>query len=317
MGSTRKGPTINNTWNPLCKMARRARSAERPGNPDEILYRLTEVLQNALTNPLPPMRVEREKFQPPSFDGTGDVNFFIHQFEDVAAANEWGGGPARIHLRAALKDSATACGQAETVEGIMTALRARFGMTSREAKAKLATLRRDSKTTLQEHAERVEKLVGIAYAEFPRQHIDAMKLDMFHTTLGHPYLQRHLLAVQAPTLEAAIHAGNEFLQIKTYTEGGSSIRQVEEEEAEKADSARAISSPLDTLLLAMSKLTEEVQAPKTTQRNQPAPVTERRPVRCFGCNKEGHVRRQCPTKPQRTSAPSQRRQTGNEYGPQQ
>ena len=298
-------------------MARRARSAERPGNPDEILYRLTEVLQNALTNPLPPLRAERERFKPPSYDGTGDVNFFIRQFEDVATANEWGRGPARIHLRAALKDSAVACGQAETVEGIMAALRARFGMTSREAKAKLAMLRRDHKTSLQEHAETVEKLVSIAYAEFPPQHIENMKLDLFHTTLGHAYLQRHLLAIQAPTLEAAIHAGNEFLQIKTHADGGASIRQVEEDELEVPGSTRAISTPLDTLLLAMSKLTEEVQALKLGQSNRSMPPAERRPVRCFGCNKDGHVRRHCPTKPWPEAPSTQKRQTGNGHGPQQ
>lgn len=297
-------------------MSRRARSSERIGNLDEILYRLTEVLQNAIANPGPPPRVDREKFSPPSFDGTGDVNFFIRQFEDVAVANEWNRGAIRIHLRACLKDAATACGQAETIEGIMTALRARFGMTAREAKAKIAVLRRDNKTTLQEHAEKVEKLVSIAYADFPHQHVTDMKLDLFHTTLGHPYLQRHLLAIQAPTMEAAIHAGNEFLQIKTHADG-SSIRQVEEEELEAPNAARAVSTPLDTLLLAVSKLTEEVQALKLEQQAKATLSTERRPVRCFGCNKEGHVRRYCPTKPWSETPSSQRRPAGNGYGPQQ
>ena len=151
---------------------RRARSADPPGHPDDVLHRLADVLQTALANPVRQARVEREKFRPPVFDGTGDVNFFIRQFEDVTTANEWEEGAARIHLRAALTDTATACGQAETLEGIFNALRARFGMTSREAKASLITLRRDSKTSLQEHAEQVEKLVNIAYADFPRQHRD-------------------------------------------------------------------------------------------------------------------------------------------------
>ncbi len=296
-------------------MARRARSAGRPENPGEILYRLTEVLQNVISNPLPPPRAEREKFKPPSFDGTGDVNFFIHQFEDVASANEWGMGPARIHLRAALRDSATTCGQAETVEGIIAALRARFGMTSREAKAKLVTLKRDSKTTLQEHAEKVEKLVSIAYAEFPRQHKEEMKLDLFQTTLGHPYLQRHLLAIQAPTLEAAITAGNDYLQIKTYTDGGASIRQVEEDEPETTDSTRVVNTPLDTLISAVSKLTEEIQALKMGPQTRPQNL-ERRPVRCFGCNRNGHVRRDCPSKPW-PGTPGQQPQSGNGVGPQQ
>ena len=291
-------------------MARRARSADPPGQPDDAMYRLAEVLQTALNNPIRQARVEREKFRPPSFDGTGDVDFFLRQFQDVATANAWEVGATRIHLRAALTDAATACGQAETVEGIFTALRARFGMTVREAKSMLATLKRDHKTSLQEHAERVEKLVGIAYADFPRQNIADMKLDIFHTTLGHPYLQRHLLAIQAPTLEAAIHAGNEFLQIKTHS-AGSLVRQVEEDTPETPDVARTTNMPLDTLLSMVTKLTEEIQTLKMERRHQYSPHMERKAVRCYECNKEGHVRRYCPTKNNHTQ------RSGNEGGPQQ
>ena len=79
-----------------------------------------------------------------------------------------------------------------------------------------------------------------------------------------------------------------------YTDGGSSIRQIEEEDLGTPDSAKAISSPLDGLLLAVSKLTEEVQALNAAQYNLLAPASEHSPVRCLGCNQDGHVRRHTP-----------------------
>ncbi len=125
-------------------MARRARSADRLD--DGVLGQLGEVLERALKQT--PLEV-RDRFRAPSFDGNGDVGFFISQFEDVARANRWDGVSARIHLRAAVTDAAATCGQGEDLEQIFTALRARFGITSREAKARLATLKRGTHISLQ------------------------------------------------------------------------------------------------------------------------------------------------------------------------
>ena len=70
------------------------------------------------------------------------------------------------------------------------------------------------KTTLQEHAAEVEKLVNLAHTDLPAEYRTNMLVDVFSATLGNAYLQRHLLAVHAPTLELAVRAGNEFLQIQ-------------------------------------------------------------------------------------------------------
>ena len=284
-------------------MARRARSADRVE--EGVFYRLEEVLGRALQQP--PAEV-RDRFRAPSFDGTGNVDLFINQFEDVAQANRWDGVSARIHLRAALTDAAVACGQAEDVEHIFTALRARFGMTGREAKAKLAVLRKGQQTSLQEHAAQVDRLVDTAYAELPRQHQREMKLDIFQTSLGNAYLQRHSLAVQPRTLEDAVRAGNEFLQIQPF-QNKSSILQIEED---IGDYTRKIEDPMQALLKAVARLTEEIHTLKTAphpelRQSTQAPSTR---LRCFGCNQGGHLRRDC------TANPWPARQAGNEAGPQ-
>lgn len=279
-------------------MARRARSVDRAE--EGLLYRLGEVLDQALRQP-----PTRDRFKAPSFDGTGDVGFFISQFEDVARANQWDEASARIHIRASLTDAATSCGQAEDMEHIIMALRARFGTTSRQAKAKLAALKKDQQTSLQEHAAEVDRLVGIAYEELPRANQQDMKLDIFQTSLSNPYLQRHLLAIQPGNLEEATRAGNEYLQIKTFT-SNSTVRQVEEEEE---GHTRQVADPMKEILKAMARLTEEVNQLKAAPHQIQRPDSNPRP-RCYGCNKTGHLRSQCPTRPWPA------RQSGNETGPQ-
>ena len=97
----------------------------------------------------------------------------------------------------------------------------------------LARLKRNVKTTLQEHAAEVEKLVNLAHADLPTEYRTSMLVDMFSATLGNAYLQRHLLAVHAPTLERAVRAGNEYLQIQPTNfrqTGRPSVTQVADEE---------------------------------------------------------------------------------------
>ncbi len=277
--------------------------------------RLTEVLERVLAAPQQPDRSSRDRFKTPTFDGKGDVVFFIRQFGDVAEANGWEPAAALIHLRAALTESATTSGQAETVEEIFNSLRARYGMTAREAKAKLATLRRDNRTSLQEHADEIKRLMNVAYADFPHPHKEDMSVDLFHTTLGNAYLQRHLLAVQATSLEAAVRAGNEYFQIQPSATVGSVVRQVEDEETGPIEAAQQVfSNPLEALMKAIMKLTEEVG---TLNKNdwfvqRQAGIRESAERRCF---REEHIQKNCSSKP--LPVEYYFKKAGNGSGPQQ
>ena len=72
----------------------------------------------------------REAFRAPTFNGDGDIELFLGQFEDVASANHWGEQAALLHLRSHLEGAAKACGQARTRRQVEDALRARFGLSS-------------------------------------------------------------------------------------------------------------------------------------------------------------------------------------------
>ena len=75
--------------------------------------------------------------------------------------------------------------------------------------------------------------------------------------MGYMPLQRHLLAVPTHTLEGAVQAGNEFLQIKPGGEkGNTSVRQVGDEEEE--ETLNTTDKVLASLVQAMQQLAEKV-----------------------------------------------------------
>ena len=105
---------------------------------------------------------------------------------DVVDGNQWNPTTTLLLLPEALKDGTRECGKA--IANIFAALQIRSGLSVREATAKLTSLRWESRTSLQEHAAEVEKLVSIAYADLPERYQEEMALDTFCNTLGHAYL---------------------------------------------------------------------------------------------------------------------------------
>ena len=295
---------------------------EDPQPAMDMFRRMTAALEQMGTAAAP----HRREFKAPKFDGTGDVEFFIDNFLEVAEESDWEQGGALLHLRQCLKGDAKECGKAFTLNGVMTNLRARFGVTPKEARAQLAALKRSTKTSLQEHATEVERLVKVAYAELTPAQRTEMAIETFSNTLSHPYLQRHLLAVPARTLDEAVRAGKEYLNIKLPSSGN--VRQVDEEPTSEV---QAVSSPRsecwDTLTKTVMRLAEQVQklaswqatqSAGTPHQSQPAPSIENRvsPPVCWGCHQPGHTRRRCPSNPW-PKVEKAAQVPGNDQGPQQ
>ena len=125
----------------------RARSAERAGvgaaADGQMFGWLADVLQRMHEAPGPAVGAGhgRDPFKAPQYDGQGDVEYFIQQFMEVADANAWTPVATRLHLQEALKEGARECGRAGTIPGILAAIRARHGLSAREARAQLASLK--------------------------------------------------------------------------------------------------------------------------------------------------------------------------------
>ena len=286
----------------------RARSADRAGQQEELFGQLIGVLRD--------LRMERpverrEMFKPPQFNGEGDVELFIQHYTEVAAANQWNDMAALLHLREALQEGAQEYGRAGDIEGIFTALRSRYGLTTKEARSRLNNLKRDHRRSLHDHAVDVERLVRKAFAELPDETQASMMLDSFCSSLCNAALQRHLLAIQPDTLTAAVQHGNEFLQIKQdrVSADSAKVRAMENSEASE-DIDDDSEDPLAKLMKSIQLLTtkvEQLEKKATEKAVQPPPPKEKK---CWGCQQTGHTRKVCKTHPW------PKNQTGNGDSPQ-
>lgn len=278
---------------------------------DNMDDRLTAILERLVAGQQDRPPPAPRSFKPPEFDGRGDVEFFIRQFQEVSEANEWNDRAELLSLRASLKDAAQDCGKAVDVRGVFGALRARYGTSPREARNKLLGLKKEYKTGLQEHAAEVEGLIELAFADLPGQTRNEMALETFCSTLGNAYMQRHLLAIRPASLEEAVRAGNEFLQIRPSPNTG--VRGITEEEADaepETQTRQIKADPMEALLAAIANLTKEVQQLKLSSPIERKGDAPRKVVKCWGCGGEGHLRNKCPSQPWTE-------QSGNAKRPQQ
>ena len=131
---------------------------------------------------------------------------------------------------------------------MFTNLRARYGLTPREARARLTVFRKEARTTLLEHATEVERLVGVAYNGMNVDLQRHMAVETFASTLNQSALQRHLLAVDSPTLEVAVPAGGEYLQIRP-SQGGTAVKTVDDESSETDRVSPVTSETLMTTMM--------------------------------------------------------------------
>lgn len=157
-----------------------------------------------------------KSFKTPQFNGTGDVDQYISQFQEVSIANRWTESEARLHLKLSLSNTATSCGDGETIREIFQNLQARFGLTIRQAKEKLRTIK-GSKQELHKLGSEISKLIELAYPNLKVTDQMDMALDIFLQALDNVDLQRHFLIIQPTTLKQAIQSAGEFFQLGKYS----------------------------------------------------------------------------------------------------
>ena len=97
---------------------------------------------------------------------------------------------------------------------MLEALCFKYGLTIREARTHLTSLKRDTKISLRDHTTEVKRLVEAAYVNLPQTYKQKIILDLFCNSINQAYLQRHLLTVKPQSVSEAVKAGNGYLQIK-------------------------------------------------------------------------------------------------------
>jgi len=89
----------------------------------------------------------------------------------------------------------------EDVGQIYQALRDRFGLTARDARTKLQNMRRDRRTSLQDHANAIERLALIAFSLTILEEWRELVYEAFFSTVNDSALQKHYLAAKITTIE--------------------------------------------------------------------------------------------------------------------
>lgn len=277
-----------------------------PGPADEMLRQFTALLQQAANRAVqndPPRRERTVKYKVPEFDGTGDVELYIAQFQEVAELEEWGARSTILKAREGLSGKARLCGQYETWEAVAASLRLHFGLTTVDAGIQLNSLRRSPNQSLAEYGLEIRRLVSIAYEDAPPALRQRLEIERFKISLNHPGLQGHLLARAPETIEEAVTVGSEYLQL--LKRSAPHVREVEETkptEKVAAVSTSDMAKTLEECRKQLSNLWSEMKSIKENSRRSQrstdsSQTANSRGEGCWGCHSDGHIRRDCPTNP--------------------
>jgi len=126
-------------------------------------------------------------------------------------------------------DKAKPYGLGPDIDSIFVSLRARFGISAADARARLQRLRRDPHTPLQEHAATVIKLVQIAYSDLPQANRERYTFDAFVQSVNDLGLHHQFLAKEFTTVESALAEGEACLLANQMHKNRGISRQVEVE----------------------------------------------------------------------------------------
>jgi len=144
---------------------------------------------------------DRYSLQTPIFRGDSYVEQFIRWLEDVATIVEWPVPVRLLQLWYCLTEPAKSYPLGPDRDHIFQALWARFGTTARNSRDRLQSLRRDLRTSLQDHANAIDKLAQIAYSRTDPEEWRDLIYEAFFKTVGG--LQRYYLGAKISTIEKA------------------------------------------------------------------------------------------------------------------
>lgn len=190
---------------------RGGRPAQAAAGADNDIGRLANILEHALGNN------PRNAFKPPCYDGKGDVELFIGKFADVIQANNWDANTAHLNLRLSLEKEAQECARGDNVADIFGNLRARYGLSQRQARDKLVVVRKEPGQNFHALGVEVLKLVRIAYPQMGQNHQEDIAVETIKRCIENRSLARHLLhgGPELNTVAGICRAADDYIQAGT------------------------------------------------------------------------------------------------------
>jgi len=214
---------------------------------------------------------------------------------------------ALIQLRMALVEQAKPYRLGTSVDGTFAALRARFGISIVDARARLQRLCRETLTSLQDHATTVKRLAQIAYSDLPEAHRERYSYDAFVQSLNDLGLHHQLQAREVTTIEDTLCEGEAYLLAQQLHRAHTSCLQVMVEPlAEHNELLNQVATATHSLLEAevdrmadmLEKLVAVLACASPTEPPEDLCSRRRSPPRptalCWECGGRGHLRMGCP-----------------------
>jgi hypothetical protein len=252
------------------------------------------------------------QYKPPQFDGQTDVELFIQQFNDVQAANNWNAAAALLHLRTCLTGDAVNCGGGATTAVIFANLRARFGLSEKQARERLSLLEKAPGQTLQALSVEAERLTAVAYPQLADAVRTTLAVDAFTRALDDIGVKRHLLVAGAATMADTVRCAEEYLQVagrlnKQHKQPAKQLHlAAANTEIEAADKIDKVIQRLDRLMTLMEQQASgQTRHPQNGGKNTKAGSAQqsKQPRTCYGCGSPSHLIRNCPANAVNGSAP--------------
>lgn len=256
----------------------------------------------------PSVRVVRRQKEPDKFDETKvEWSDYLRHFETVAHWNQWNYREMGMQLAMSLKDDAQRIA-ADTQEStgyidyntLVKELNHRYNPAEREFTHRVefrSRVKRSSETTTQ-FGYALRRLALKAFPNISRVCQEQLVLDQFVTGLGGTDLKRHVQFGHPQDLNKAIALATEYesfeqkSSFRSTKPQNANVMSVNPEENVSVKEFRALCATIEQNTRELNSLKHGLSRENRDQ----APVA-RRPngaFRCYFCNMEGHMQRNCP-----------------------
>ncbi|KAJ8911398.1 hypothetical protein NQ315_013535 [Exocentrus adspersus] len=237
------------------------------------------------------------KVKVPTYDGKVSWNTYLRQFE--AVVRNWREEDKATSLIAALRGEALevlrTIPEASLNYAVLTsALERRYGDAHPQHvyQAQLRSRRQRFEETLQQYEADISRMVNLAYPTAPAEVIEQLSVSSFIEGLRDPEIGQLVRLARHKTISEALAQALEIEAAKQASRGTSKIRQVKTYQYQ--DRERKVQRPSKNLVDSIKDVLEKFT---DGQNSEDSTTNRRRPIRCWTCGVEGHVRSRCPQPP--------------------
>ncbi|KAJ8910601.1 hypothetical protein NQ315_003971 [Exocentrus adspersus] len=228
------------------------------------------------------------KVKVPTFDGKVSWNTYLRQFE--AVARNWREEDKATSLIAALRGEAlevlrTIPEASPTYATLTSALERRYGDAHLQYvyQAQLRSRRQRFEETLQQYEADISRMVNLAYPTAPAEVIEQLSVSSFIEGLRDPEIGQLVRLARLKTISEALAQALEIEAAKEASRFAINPYQGRDKKMKPTDG-----NMIDLLLELLQQFKNGQNLGRCT------PNGGIKPIRCWTCGAEGHVRRQCP-----------------------